>query len=60
MKRHSVRVAQSAADALTYGYELGLAGSGVVLVIAAFIAAALVSGKNGDVSVSNPQLHWTC
>jgi hypothetical protein len=58
MERHSVRVAQSATDALTYGYELGLAGSGVALVVATFIVAALVSAKSGDVSVSNPGLHW--
>jgi EmrB/QacA subfamily drug resistance transporter len=44
---------QSASEALIHGYGLGLAGSGIALVIAAIIAALLVNAKRGQVSAKN-------
>lgn len=52
-KAGDAALAQSASDALIHGYGLALAASGLALLVAAVIAAVLVTAKKGGI----PQAH---
>jgi EmrB/QacA subfamily drug resistance transporter len=45
-----IGTAQLAADALIHGYGLGLAASAIALIVAAILAAVLVTAKKGQVA----------